>query len=408
MRKTREIKLVPDGGIPAHLLLLMAIVSGFTVANLYYSQPLLEDIRTVFGVSDVTANFITVITQTGYALGLLFIVPMADMYPRRKIVAASMLTAMAMALAIASAPAISVILAVSLLLGMSSVIPQIFIPIAGLYSPPEHKARNMGYVSSGLLTGILSARVISGYIGDWLGWRAMFCIAAALMVICLVLTLRSLPDMKPTFYGRYPDLMKSVWDIFRTHPRMRMYSLRAACSFGCMMSIWSCMAFYLAGSPFYAGSDKVGLLGLCGAVGAVAAGGIGKFVPRFGALKMSFAGALLQIAAWATAFFLGTSYFGLIAAIIMLDLGAQCQQLSNQAACLGSVPDGASRANTIFMTSLFLGGGAGTFISGMAWNHLGWAGVCLTGTAFACASVCISLYEQMHNGRPSSISPDKQ
>lgn len=391
MGKARELRLTADGGIPGYLLLIMAIVSGFTVANLYYSQPLLEGIRTAFGVSDVTANFITVITQTGYALGLLFIVPMADMYSRRKIVSASMLTAMAMALAIAFAPAISVILAVSLLLGMSSVIPQIFIPIAGLYSPPEHKARNMGYVSSGLLTGILSARVVSGYIGNWLGWRAMFCIAAALMVICLIITLRTLPDMKPTFYGRYPDLMKSVWNIFRSHPRMRMYSLRAACSFGCMMSIWSCMAFYLAGSPFNAGSDKVGLLGLCGAAGAVAAGGIGKFVPRFGALRMSFAGAFLQIGAWAVAFFLGTTYFGLIAAIILLDLGAQCQQLSNQAACLSTVPEAASRANTIFMTSLFLGGGAGTLLSGMAWNHWSWAGVCLTGTAFACASVCISL-----------------
>lgn len=387
------MNLTENRGIPGRLLLMMAIVSGLTVANLYYSQPLLEEMRLDFGASDAQANLITVITQTGYACGLLFIVPMADMWSRRKIVITSMLIAMVMAGTIACAPSLPVVLAVSFFLGMSSVIPQIFIPVAGLYSEPRNKARNMGYVSSGLLTGILAARIVSGYVGDWAGWRTMYWIASALMAVCMIITLKVLPEMKNTFSGTYSALMKSVWKIFRTRPMMRMYSLRVAFSFGSMMSVWSCMAFHLSGSPFYADSEKIGMLGLCGVVGAVAASGIGKFVPRYGVIRMSAAGALLQFLAWCQVFFFGDTYWSIVAAIIMLEIGAQCQQLSNQSACLQAIPAATNRANTIFMTSLFIGGSIGTLVSGYGWKLMGWGGVCITGAVFSICSLAITFYE---------------
>lgn len=380
-------ELKDNQGIPGKTLLMMAAVAGFTVANLYYCQPLLEDIGSDFGSSDRTANLITVITQTGYALGLLLIVPMADMWPRRRIVTAIMGIAAVMAAIIALSGNIATVMAASLCLGACSVIPQIFIPMAGQYSRPEDKSRNIGYVLSGLLTGILAARVISGYIGGWIGWRAMFGIASGLMVICLTVTLKMLPTMGNTFSGSYGRLLGSVWKIFISHPEIRLYSLRGAFSFGSMMAIWSCLAFHLSGEPFNAGSGTVGMLGICGIVGAMAASGIGKFVPRLGIRRMSATGAILQIAAWIAAMVFGHTYAGIAAAIILLDLGAQCQQLSNQSGCLQAVPDASSRANTIFMTSLFLGGSISTFCSGLGWSSLGWTGVCITGGSFAVISL---------------------
>ena len=168
------IKLKENEGIPRNILLMMSIVSGLTVANLYYNQPLLEEMRASLRINEVEANFITVITQIGYALGLLLIVPMADKCSRRKIVTTCMTIAMLMALVIALASNVWLVWGASIIIGACSVVPQIFVPMAGQFSRPEHKSRNMGFVLSGLLTGILAARVIGGYLGGWLGWRLMF------------------------------------------------------------------------------------------------------------------------------------------------------------------------------------------------------------------------------------------
>lgn len=382
--------LKENQGIPASLLLTMAVVSGLTVANLYYNQPLLEEMRADFAAGEVEANLITVITQVGYACGLLFIVPMADMFARRKIVGVSMTLAAVMAALIAVAPALGVVQVTSLVLGVCSVIPQVFIPVAGQFSKPADKSRNIGIVLSGLLTGILGARVVSGYVGEWIGWRGMYGLAAVLMAVCLVLSLRVLPPMPVTFHGSYGGLMKSVCRLFVTRPRMRLYAVRAAFAFGSMLSVWSCLAFHLAGEPFHAGSDKVGLLGLCGVMGALVASGTGKFVPVLGIRRMSLYGSVLQLLSWLIAYVWGDTYVGLVLAILLLDIGMQLLQLSNQSGCLQEVPHASSRANTIFMTLYFIGGSVGTFCSGLGWEHFGWAGVCSVGAGFALVSMLVS------------------
>lgn len=388
------IRLTPNNGIPRHILLMMAIMAGFTVANLYYNQPLLDLICRETGISEVQANLITVITQIGYALGLLFVVPLADMVPVRRIVVLAMSVAAVSAICIGFADNAWMLWGASLTLGISSIMPQLFIPMATLYSRPENKTRNMGYVASGLVTGIVSARAVSGYIGEWLGWRAMFFIVATLMLAGLLITLRMMPQVTLTFRGTYRQLMQTVGSIFVSHPRIRLYSLRPAMSFGSMMSIWSCMAFHLAGSPFHAGSDMVGMLALCGVVGAIAASGVGKLVPRTGILRMSVIGGCLQLTAWIIAWKFGNSYAGLIAAIILADIGAQCLQIANQSGSLQQLPQATNRVNTIFMTTFFIGGSLGTFCSGLGWSMAGWTGVCIVGGCFASATLLLSAYER--------------
>lgn len=384
------VELKENEGIPKGIVMAMAILAGITVSNLYYNQPLLEMISDDLGISQVTANLMTVITQVGYAFGLLFIIPSGDMFSRRRIITICMMIAAVMALVIGLSDNIYLICAVSLLLGATSVIPQLFMPVAGQFSQPKDKAKNIGYVLSGLLTGILAARVVSGFIGEWLSWRAMYYIASALMVICCVVSLRIMPEMKRNFLGTYPQLMLSVWTIFRTHPRIRLNSLRGGLAFGSMLSIWSCMAFHIAGKPFCAGSDMVGILGLCGMAGAFAASGLGKYVPKYGIAKFSFFGASLQIIGWLIACIFGNGYLGLIVALITVDIGTQFQQLSNQTGCIAEIPEASNRANTIFMTLYFIGGSLGTFLSGLGWSMLGWNGVCIVGASFAMVSLAIT------------------
>ena len=385
------IQLQENKGIPRSLLLMMAAMAGLTVANCYYNQPLLEVIRRDLSVSEVEANLITVVTQIGYALGLCFIIPMGDLYSRRRLITVNMLVSALMAALIALADSIVLVWGASIVLGACSVIPQIFMPLAGQYSRPENKSRNIGIVLSGLLTGILSSRVVSGFVGDWLGWRAMFLFASLLMLACMAITLAMMPLVKSNFSGTYGSLMSSVWHILLTHRVIRLRSLRAAFGFGSMLAIWSCLAFRLAEAPFHAGSDMVGVLGLCGIVGAVLASGMGSYIPRFGIRVFSIVGALLQLVAWTISYLFGDTYAGLIAAIILVDVGLQCLQLSNQSGCIEEMPEASSRANTIFMTTYFIGGSFGTFCAGVGWETFGWTGVCSVGVVFALLSLSVTL-----------------
>lgn len=386
------LQLEPHKGIPGQIIVLMAAMAGLTVANLYYNQPLLEMMRHDLGTTASLANLITVITQIGYAFGLCFIVPTGDLFSRRKIIVACMIIAAVMSVAIGLATHIYMVWGASLIMGACSIVPQLFIPIAGQFSKPEHKARNMGYVLSGLLVGILAARVISGMIGEWFGWRTMFYLAGGIMMLCLVLTLMVMPNMQQNFSGSYKGLMQSVVRIFMEHPKIRLNAIRAAFGFGSMLSFWACLAFHLADEPFHAGSDAVGYLGLCGVAGALVASGIGKYISQYGVKTFSVLGALGQMAAWTVAFVGGQTYTGLILAIILVDIGLQCQQLSNQSACIQEVPEASNRANTIFMTTYFIGGSLGTFLAGQGWSMAGWTGVCTVGISMATVSLLISWF----------------
>lgn len=384
-------QLKENKGIERSLLLTMAVIAGLTVANCYYNQPLLEMIRHDMGVSQHEANLITVVTQIGYALGLCFLIPMGDLYSRRRIIVINMSVAAVMAIFIAFSQRVWIVWGASLLLGACSVIPQFFIPIAGQYSEKKNKGRNMGIVLSGLLTGILASRVVSGYVGEWLGWREMFIIAALIMIVCLILTLKIMPQIDSNYVGTYRGLMKSVFHIVASNAHIRLYAIRAAFSFGSMMAIWSCLAFRLAQAPFFSGSEMVGTLGMCGIAGALAASGLGKLVNQWGIRKLSLYGACLQLVAWTTAYLFGDTYMGLIVAIILVDIGLQCLQLSNQSGCIQEMPEASNRANTIFMTTYFIGGSFGTYCAGLAWTHEGWMGVCAVGAVLAAISLSITI-----------------
>ena len=185
--------------------------------------------------------------------------------------------------------------------------------------------------------------------------------------------------------------MASVGRMVAGSGRIRVCSVRAALGFGSMLSVWSCMAFRLAAEPFCAGADAVGALGLCGVAGAMVAGGMGRLVGRFGVRRFSVAGAVVLMVAWAVAWGFDGTYAGLVVAIILIDIGLQCLQLSNQSACMIEVPDAANRANTIFMTTYFVGGAMGTMLSALGWNMAGWDGVCAVGALLAAASLVVTL-----------------
>lgn len=383
--------LKENGGLPPLILWTLSIVAGISVANLYYNQPLLNMIRQDLDVSEFTTNLIAMVTQIGYALGLLFVVPLADMYKRKTIIITNFTILTVSLLSIALAPNIEIILIASLFTGICSMIPQIFIPIAALYSKPENKGRNVGLVVSGLLSGILVSRVISGLVGDLFGWREMYYIAAGLMVVCGIVVITVLPDIQPTFKGKYSELMKSLFSLLKEFPSLKIYAIRSGFAFGSFLAMWSCLAFKMGQAPFFANSDVVGMLGLCGVAGALSASLVGKYVKKVGVRRFNFWGCGLILFSWLLLYWGGNYYTSIIAGIIIIDIGMQCIQLSNQSSIFELCPSASNRVNTIFMTTYFIGGSLGTFFSGTAWQMFGWAGTAGVGVLLCCASLSVTL-----------------
>lgn len=384
--------LKENGGLPASILWTLAIVAGISVANLYYNQPLLNMIRHELGVSEFKTNLIAMVTQIGYAVGLLFIVPLGDLYQRKKIILINFTLLIFSLLTIALAHNINLILIASFITGVCSMIPQIFIPIASQFSRPENKGRNVGIVISGLLTGILASRVVSGFIGELFGWREMYHIAAGMMLVCAIIVLKVLPDIQPNFKGKYSDLMKSLLTLLKEFPQLRVYSIRAALNFGSFLAMWSCLAFKMGQAPFFANSNVIGLLGLCGVAGALTASFVGKYVKQVGVRRFNFIGCGLILLAWLLLFAGANVYIGIIAGIIIIDIGMQCIQLSNQTSIFYLCPQASNRINTIFMTTYFVGGSLGTFLAGSFWQLYGWHGVIGIGSVLTGISLLITIF----------------
>ena len=387
-------ELKENQGLPASLLWTLAIIAGISVANLYYNQPLLNRISRDLQTSEFTANLIAMITQIGYAIGLLFIIPLGDLFKRKTIILINFTVLVVSLLTIALTPYIHLILFSSLLTGICSVMPQIFIPIAAQFSTPETKGKNVGMIVSGLLTGILASRVVSGIIGEYLGWRFIFFVAAGMMVICVIIIMRVLPDMPCNFKGRYSDLMKSLFSLVMEYPQLRISSLRAGIAFGSFLALWTSLAFKMEQAPFFAGNNIVGLLGLCGIAGALTASYIGNYVQVLGVKRLNYIGCGLIFAAWFSLYSGQNSYVGIIIGIFIIDIGMQCIQLSNQTTIFSLNPKAANRINTIFMTTYFIGGSIGTLLAGIFWHWFGWQGVVGTGITLATCSFMINIFSK--------------
>lgn len=372
----------PNEGVAPWLVGLLAVMAGVSVANLYYCQPLLNLIREDMGLSEFQVNLMPVFTQVGYAMGLLFIIPMGDLYNRRTTITACFSCLIISLCAIALTHNVLLLLLASLVTGFCSVAPQVFIPFVTLYSKPHEKAKKAGFILTGLLCGILSSRVVSGYTGNLFGWRVIYFVAAAAIFVSALLILRFFPNVEPTYKGRFRTLMTSIVTLGKSHPRALLYSARSAMTFGSMLGLWACLAFRMAEAPFHQGSDAVGMLGLCGVAGALTASNVGRYVPRFGVERINLFGALCVLVSWIVMYIFQNTYGGIIAGVILIDIGMQCVQLSNQTATIQISPEASSRMNTIYMTSYFIGGSLGTFLAGTLWCQFGWLG-----TVVSCAGL---------------------
>jgi len=372
------------------LLWVMAIATGLIVANLYYNQPLLDDMARTFHVGSGKAGQVGGLTQLGYATGMLFIAPLADMMRRKKLILMCLALATFALVFVGMSPGINLLIIASYFVGIFSLIPQLLVPMTAHLAKPEERGSKIGFVMSGLLLGILLSRTISGFVGAHFGWRAMFYIAAGIMVVIWLLLFFLLPEVEPEYNGTYKALMRSMVTLVKEEPALRVASIRGALCFACFSAFWVTLTFLLR-ENFNKGSDIAGLFGLVGAAGALAAGFMGKLSDKMDAYKLSLLTLLLIVVSFIGFIFSAHSIWGLVVWVIVLDMGVQATHISNQSLIFALRPEARNRINTIYMVTYFIGGGIGTYLASQAWAHYKWTGVCILGIALSSIAVIVHL-----------------
>jgi len=315
---------------------LMAIGVGMIVANIYYIQPLLSLIAASFHISVGQVGSVAMSTQLGVALGMLIFVPLGDTHERRGLIVRLLIIASLGLALVASAQSFLWLAMASFGVGIAGASVHVIVPFAAHLAPPSKRGAVVGLVLGGLLLGILLARTLSGLLGQWFGWRSVYWLAAALMVILAALIRGLLPDSKPTLKMSWPNLIRSAGLLIREQPVLREATLLGGIFFCAFSAFWTTLVFFLETPPYHYGSGIAGLFGLVGAAGAVCAPFVGRLADRYGARRNVLIALLLTLASFGVLYAFGKNLVGLALGVVLLDVGVQGGHISNQARLLSA------------------------------------------------------------------------
>ncbi|MGN7724077.1 MFS transporter [Chitinophaga sp. 22620] len=368
---------------------VMALCTGLIVANIYYSQPLLVLISQEFNVSESNAGQVTFFTQIGYALGLLFCVPLGDKLERRGQILAMTGFAVAALIAAALSVNIGMLKVMGFIIGFTSIVPQLILPLSAALTEPSKRGKVIGVIMSGLLIGILLSRTVSGFVGEHLGWRAMFWIAGGLSFLMMVIMMFTFPKSRPAFSGSYGALMGSMLTLVKEQPLLREASVINACGFAVFGLFWTTSVFLLSNPPYNFGSDIIGLMGLAAAAGALGAPLIGRIADKKNPRIAIGYGIACILAGYIVFWIFRDSLIGIIAGIVLLDLGLQGVHVSNQTRIYALLPEARNRMNTVFMTVSFIGTSLGSGIGLWVWDIGKWTGVCIAGVGITFIAILV-------------------
>ncbi|KAF0814792.1 putative transporter [Andreprevotia sp. IGB-42] len=381
----------PAPRLTTGLVLLMAFATGLAVASNYYAQPLLHTLATTFGISLGAAGFIVTAAQLGYAAGLVLLVPLGDLLERRKLIVGMTVLAALGLLITGSAQNIGMVLVGTALTALLSVVAQVLLPFAAALAEPEQRGKAVGTIMSGLLLGILLARTVAGTLAGLGGWRTVYFVAAPLLILTAVALWFVLPTHKEANRLSYPQLLASVWALVVEEPLLRLRALLGGLSFAIFSVLWTPMAFLLSAPPYHYGDAMIGLFGLVGAAGALAASYAGRLADRGHTERTTLWGLLSLLLSWLPIAFAPSSVVAFIIGILVLDFAVQAVHVSNQSVIYKLRPEARSRITSAYMTAYFIGGASGSLLSAAIYAHAGWLGVSALGAVLSAAGVVVYL-----------------
>ena len=373
------------------MTLLLATACGLIVANIYYAQPLAGPIAAALGMPPQMAGLVVTLTQIGYGIGLLLIVPLGDLFENRRLVLVLLGVEIIALLTQAFASHAGPFLATAALIGASAVAVQVLVPYAAHLTSEAGRGKAVGNVLSGLMLGIMLARPVASFVADRWSWNAMFLISAALIAVLAIVLRIALPQRQPAAGLGYRAMLGSMAGIVRTTPVLRRRALYQAGLFAAFSLFWTAVPLYLAGPAFGLSQTGIAWFALAGVAGAVAAPIAGALADR----GYSHAGSWMAMGAVAVSFVIthlapagGTlSLSLLVVAAIVLDFGVSANLVLGQRAIfsLGAALRG--RLNGLFMATFFVGGAMGSAVSAWSYTHGGWLWTSVIGASFALAAM---------------------
>lgn len=368
--------------ISSWLVFLLASACGLIVANLYYAQPLVGPISASMGISESLSGLIVTMTQLGYAIGLLFLVPLSDLLENRRLVVSILTVAILGMITAAIAKNSYIFFIAAVLIGLGSVAAQILVPFAAHMTPVEQRGRIVGNVMSGLLLGIMLARPAASLIAGIWGWQAVFFISAVIMGILMILLSCQLPKRNPPPKDSYRTIIKSLWHILKTTPVLRKRALYQAALFGSFSLFWTVVPLWLA-HHFQLTQKEIALFSFAGVAGAVAAPIAGRLADKGWTRNLTGIAFVIAASSFAITHVLQNnqtiSLIIFCTAAILLDMAVSGNLVLGQQAIYGLGDDIRGRVNGLFMAVFFAGGAIGSALGGWSYAHGNWATASIIG-----------------------------
>lgn len=379
------------------IIFVLAMGAGFSVAAIYYAQPLLPLMGSDLHLTIDGMGLVPTLTQAGYALGILFLLPLGDRYDRRRLILTKCAALAILLLACSFTTTLSTLLVVSLLLGMAATMAQDIVPAAAILAPEGKQGKTVGTVMTGLLLGILLSRTVSGFVGAAFGWRMMFQLAAVSIAFIGTLMWFVLPRFAVHSTLSYPQLMKSMAHLWQRYPALRRAAFAQGFLSIAFSAFWSTLAVMLL-EKYQLGSAVAGTFGIAGAAGALAAPLAGGLADKVGAEKVTQLGAALVSLSFAMMFVLPlvsahTQLVIIALAAIGFDLGLQSSLVAHQNLVYGLEPQARGRLNALLFTVVFIGMALGSVLGSKLYMVAGWTGVVALATVTGVIALVIRLID---------------
>lgn len=380
----------PEATLSRGMVMLMAFTTGIAVASNYYAQPLLHSIADYFQLSYASAGIIVTVAQLSYALGLVLLVPLGDLFEQRRLIISMLLLSTSGLLLSALSMNIWMLFIGTSITSFFSVVAQVIVPLGSALANPHQRGQVVGTIMSGLLLGILLARTVAGFLSDLGSWRTIYWCAAAMLLLTTVVLYRNLPARHQSAGLSYLQLLASIFTFFKTEKVFLWRSIIGGLIFACFSVLWTPLAFLLSEAPFGFSDFMIGLFGLAGVAGALAATKAGKMVDQGKSTQTTTLGCILLMLSWIPVYFGGHSVIALIVGIIVLDLCVQLVHVVNQNIIYQIKPEARNRLNAGYMLSYFIGGAFGSLASAWMYQHYAWAGV--SGLGFILSGMALAVW----------------
>ncbi|PGB38562.1 MFS transporter [Bacillus wiedmannii] len=371
-----------------YMTLLFAIACGMAVANIYFAHPLLDSLSNEFKISHSTIGIVITITQVCYALGLLLFVPLGDLLNQKKLIIAHMLLSVFALIIIGCASSSTVLFIGMALVGILATVTQTLVAYASILANPAERGRIVGFVTSGVVIGILLARTFAGTLTDLAGWRSVYLTSAILLLCVTVLLHRNLPTLehKKVTTLSYRKLIYSAFLLFIEERLLRIRGILALLIFTSFSILWTSLVLPLSASPHNLSHTAIGAFGLAGVAGALAATKAGQLADKGLGQRTTGIALLLLVLSWLLIKSINHSLLLLVFGITLLDLAVQAVHVTNQSMLFTVRPEVRSRLIASYMIFYSIGSATGAILSTNTYAKYGWDGVCILGVSVsACA-----------------------